>query len=247
MTRPRPALIVLAASAVALVVSATVIAAAGPDHVENVGTSERAALSADPTESQRAAPTGAGAGAADPAAASAGSDEPSRWQTADVPRERTDATVLPTRAAVPAPVRIEIPAIGVDSPVDPIGVDAKGRVDVPKDVSRVGWYRWSPAPGAEEGSSLVTAHVDGVDQGAGAFYDLRLLEPDDVVTIERADGTRLEFRVIAREVFNKAVVPLDEIHARSGPHRLTLVTCGGPFDPETLVYTDNVVVTAVPV
>lgn len=247
MIRPRPALIVLAASAAALATSVAVIAAAGPGHVENVGTSERTALTAEPTPSPVAtSSTAVGSDAGTRSQPSDGSGGPPRWKTADVPRERRDATVLPVRPVVPAPVRIEIPAIDLSSPIDPIGVDAVGRVDVPRDVSRVGWYRWSPAPGAQEGSSLITAHVDGVDQGAGAFYDLKLLEPGDTAMIERADGSRLEYRVIAREVFNKSVVPLDAIHARSGPHRLTLVTCGGPFDPETLVYTDNVVVTAVP-
>lgn len=249
MIRPRPALIVLVASALALGASVAVIAATGPDRVDSVGAADRAALADDPTAA-RSAPSGTTVDAGESGAGSSpvvGTSEPPRWRAADFPSERTDATVLPVREVVPAPVRIEIPAIDIDAPIDPIGVDAAGRVDVPTDVSRVGWYRWSPAPGAAAGSSLVTAHVDGVDQGAGVFYDLKLLKPGDMVTIQRADGTRLEYRVIAREVFNKSVVPLDEIHARSGPHRLTLVTCGGPFDPATLVYTDNVVVTAVPV
>jgi sortase (surface protein transpeptidase) len=242
MVRPRPALIVLVVSALALGASVAVIAAAGPDRVDSVGSADRVALAG--TSPAPAADTPA---VSEARPSPSGSSVATGWKAAGFPAERTDATVLPERELIPAPVRIEIPVIGVDTAIDPIGVDSAGRVDVPKDVTRAGWYRWSPAPGASEGSSLVTAHVDGVDQGAGVFYDLKLLAPGDTVTIRRADGSRLDYRVIAREVFNKTVVPLDEIHARSGPHRLTLVTCGGPFDPETLVYTDNVVVTAVPV
>jgi LPXTG-site transpeptidase (sortase) family protein len=139
-----------------------------------------------------------------------------------------------------------IPAINVDAPVDPIGVDDLGRVAVPTDVSRAGWYKWGPAPGNATGSAMITAHVDGVDQGPGAFFNLGELNVGDLVRVERADSSSLTYRVIARESFNKKAVPLEDVFARSGPPRLTLVTCGGPFDPQTLVYTDNIIVTAVP-
>jgi hypothetical protein len=36
--------------------------------------------------------------------------------------------------------------------------------------------------------------------------------------------------VIAREVFDKITVPLQDLFARTGPERLTLITCGGSFD-----------------
>jgi hypothetical protein len=39
---------------------------------------------------------------------------------------------------------------------------------------------------------------------------------------------------------------LDKYFARDGAVRLTLITCGGPFDQDTRHYRDNVVVTAVP-
>jgi hypothetical protein len=44
----------------------------------------------------------------------------------------------------------------------------------------------------------------------------------------------------------KAELPLDQIFARDGAPRLTLVTCGGAFNRATSGYTDNVVVTAEP-
>ena len=45
----------------------------------------------------------------------------------------------------------------------------------------------------------------------------------------------------------KADLPLDEVFQRSGPPRLVLITCGGPFDRTTGSYQENIVVTAVPV
>ena len=43
------------------------------------------------------------------------------------------------------------------------------------------------------------------------------------------------------------VANLDQLFTRSGPPRLTLITCGGPFLPEFRSYRDNVVVVAEPV
>ena len=229
MKRSRTAIVVLAVSAVALTASIVVINSAGSRSVEDVGSRDvLAPTSASPVPS---VPTASASGS--PAL------KPLFEST------RIDATKPLTRVQVPEPTRIVIPAINVDAPVDSVGVDDKGRVAVPTDVSRAGWYKWGPAPGNAAGSAMITAHVDGVDQGPGAFFNLGQLNVGDLVQVERSDRSILTYRVIARESFNKKSAPLDEVFARSGPHRLTLVTCGGPFDPQTLVYTDNIIVTAV--
>ena len=54
------------------------------------------------------------------------------------------------------------------------------------------------------------------------------------------------YRVVAREEYRKTKIPLDRYFARDGKPRLTLITCGGPFDREAGHYRDNIVVTAVP-
>jgi hypothetical protein len=55
------------------------------------------------------------------------------------------------------------------------------------------------------------------------------------------------FAVVARERYAKTAIPLEKYFARDGAVRLTLITCGGRFDPKTRHYQDNVVVTATPV
>ncbi|MFM9135302.1 MAG: class F sortase, partial [bacterium] len=160
---------------------------------------------------------------------------------------RVDAAELPRPDRTPRPVELRIPAIDLRVAVDVVGLDAAGQVEVPVDVARSGWYRFSAKPGSGEGSTVVVGHVDGVDQGAGAFFDLRSLDPGDTVTVTRSDERQVIYEVVARERFDKDRVPLRELFSRSGPERLTLITCGGAFDPAALEYTDNIVVTAVPV
>lgn len=58
-------------------------------------------------------------------------------------------------------------------------------------------------------------------------------------------ASRLSF-VEARAIYLKDELPLEAIISRSGPPRLTLITCGGGFDSSASRYDSNVVVHAIP-
>ena len=154
---------------------------------------------------------------------------------------RPAVPVAPEQGA--APVRLAVPARGVDTAVDPVGVEPDGQMTIPADVDRVGWYRFGPAPG-DDGSAVIAGHVDDREQGLGAMAPLRDAAVGDEVVLTDAAGTESRWRVVSREVLQKQVLPLDRLFAREGPSRLTLITCGGPFLAEFGSYRDNVVVVA---
>lgn len=144
------------------------------------------------------------------------------------------------------PVGLTIPSIDVEAPVIATGVDARtGQMEVPNNVSDVAWYEFGPRPG-EVGSAVLAAHVDLAGQGPGVFFDLRDVEPGDVVVVSFSDGSSTPFRVEARTVYKKDELPVDVIFSRQGPPVLTLVTCGGGFSESSRSYDSNVVVYAVP-
>ncbi len=116
---------------------------------------------------------------------------------------------------------------------------------LPDDVDRLGWYRFGPVPGGE-GSTVLAGHVDDVTQGLGALARLRDAEPGAEVVVTDAAGAETRWRVVTREVVQKQALPVDRVFPRSGPPRLVLVTCGGPFLPEAGGYRDNVVVVGEP-
>ncbi len=66
-----------------------------------------------------------------------------------------------------------------------------------------------------------------------------------VVEITAADGKTFRYRVTSTRRMLKADLPLD-VWSQTGPARLVLVTCGGPFDSTIGRYRDNIVITAVP-
>jgi hypothetical protein len=163
------------------------------------------------------------------------------------------APAVATRPAAPVaapavvpPVRLSVPARGIEAPVDPVGVEPAGEMTLPQDVDRVGWYRFGPPPGAAEGAAVIAGHVDDVEQGLGALAPLRETEPGDEVVVEAADGSTTRWTVTSRETIDKPGVPLGDLFTRTGAPRLVLLTCGGPFDDELRSYRDNVVVVAEP-
>jgi LPXTG-site transpeptidase (sortase) family protein len=244
MTRPRPALIVLVASAATLVAVPVGVAAAGSSHeIEQAGA--RPDFSISSPAAPGVAPDSPAQPDPDPSAAPTDSAEPAPAANPGTTGTRVDATIVPRPSRLPAPTRVVIPDLDLRIPVDTVGLDDRNQVIVPQDVSRAGWYRYAATPGADTGSAVIVAHRDGVDQGPGAFYNLGDLEVGDPILVQRERGEPLRYRVVAREQFGKSDIPLAELFSTQGRHRLTLITCGGPFDPGALEYTDNVVVTAV--
>lgn len=159
---------------------------------------------------------------------------------------RRDAGLVAAPAAV-LPVAVAVPALGLGAQVDPVGVQPDGSMTVPADPDRVGWYRFGPAPGAAHGSAVLAGHVDTARDGPGAFAALVDIEVGQDVLVTMDDGAVVTYRVEGRESVVKRELPVDVLFARDGPARLTLITCGGPFQPELRSYRDNLVVTAVPV
>ncbi len=144
------------------------------------------------------------------------------------------------------PARLQIPALHLDAPIEPVGVESNGEMQIPEQISTIGWYKWGPAPGTSTGSVVMAGHVDSAAQGLGAFFYLRNLQAGATVTVTMGSGATRTYRVVGREEFPKTTVPLGQLFSRTGPERLTLITCGGGFDRNARSYYDNVVVTAVP-
>jgi LPXTG-site transpeptidase (sortase) family protein len=147
--------------------------------------------------------------------------------------------------AVNAPVRVEIPSIGADGPVQPGGVDGTGGLEVPRDAHELVWWKYGPTPGGA-GSAVIAGHLDW-KHVLGIFNHLAQTKPGDPVTVTYADGTTRAFVVDSVELVDKPAVSVDGTFSRDGAPVLRLVTCGGEFDFASHHYRSNVVVTAHPV
>ncbi len=145
---------------------------------------------------------------------------------------------------VAPPVRLRIPALGVDSPLPPLGRAPDRTIEVPVDFGVAGWFADGPRPG-QAGPAVILGHVDS-DTGPGVFHRLAQLAPGAEVTVQRADGSTVAFRVTDVQRVPKAGFPTQAVYGPSLRPSLRLVTCGGRFDPARRSYDDNVIVYADP-
>lgn len=187
-----------------------------------------------------AAGTGGGPPAPDPAAA-AGAAVPG--VVGPVPDDaRPAGAVLPPSP----PVSISIPAIGVESVVNQVGLAPDGALEVPQPgplYDQAAWYRGSAAPGFR-GPSVIVGHVDSAANGPSVFYDLARTDVGQDVVVTRADGIVATFRVDSVVSFPKDAFPAREVYGAVDRAELRLITCGGPFDAAAGSYRDNTVVFA---
>ena len=145
----------------------------------------------------------------------------------------------------PAPVRVEIPAIGVATRLQRLGRAGDGTIEVPHGPDKwdvAGWYKDGTRPG-DPGSAVILGHVDSTS-GPAVFYRLRELRRGDRVEVVRAGGSRVTFTVQRVEQYPKRRFPTADVYYPTLEPMLRLVTCGGAFDRSTHHYTDNVIVFA---
>ncbi|MFF8409367.1 class F sortase [Streptomyces omiyaensis] len=149
--------------------------------------------------------------------------------------------------AVPAPSSVRIPRLRLRAPIDPVGVAPDGQVVVPEDPDRVGWYRFSPSPGAGAGSSVIVGHVDATGRGLGVLAALSEVREGDQVAVDRQDGSTVAYRITSRRTVAKNALGESGAFRREGLPTLTLITCAAPYLRDNGGYQNNLVVTAVAV
>ncbi|HEX5501827.1 MAG TPA: class F sortase [Thermomicrobiales bacterium] len=141
----------------------------------------------------------------------------------------------PPPADVGVPVRLVIPKIGVDAPIEPVGVDANGDMGTPKDPWHTAWYAPGARPG-QPGNAAIDGHVDYHGIGPVVFWDLGTLTAGDVVLV--VTDRRQTLRFVVREVatYTPDDAPLARIFGPAATPNLNLITCTGDFDPATRSY-----------
>ena len=137
------------------------------------------------------------------------------------------------------PVRLRIPALGIDAPVGSVGQAPDGTVEVPGEWQEVGWYDRGPRPG-EDGPAVLLGHVDS-KAGPAVFVRLPQVQSGTVVEVVGEAGAITRFRVDRVEQYPKTRFPTEAVYLPALRPELRLVTCGGEFDRATGHYRDNIV------
>ena len=166
------------------------------------------------------------------------------------PRATVRHTATPTSTPAPSPspvavppVRLLIPAIGVDAPVSVKGVRPDAVMDVPDGPEDVAWYNFTARPGTG-GNAVLSGHLDYRNYGAAVFWRLKELGEGDIIEVRLANGSVLRYQVSLKLSYDARMAPVSEIVGPTSKEVVTLITCGGTFDSGSRNYSDRLVVRA---
>ncbi|MET7273501.1 class F sortase [Streptomyces flaveolus] len=175
------------------------------------------------TASARTPPASAGtppASARTPAATPGHADAASPAASASTPP--------PAPLTASRPVRVRIPAAGVDTgPVLELGLARDGTVQVPSEeqADLIGWYREGVTPG-QTGPAVLIGHYDTV-RGPAVMRNVARVERGDTITVDRADGSTAVFAVTDLQQVDKKHFPAQRVYGDTTAPELRLITCGG--------------------
>jgi len=139
------------------------------------------------------------------------------------------------------PKHVSIPAIGVESSIEPAGLASDGTLAVPKGPYDVTWYNLGPRPG-QQGSAIISGHYGPWISGSNSVFDkLGNLKPGDKIYITDENGKTLTFYVTKTKTYGLNDTP-SEVFAKDDGAYLNLVTCHGDWLKDQKTYTNRLVV-----
>jgi LPXTG-site transpeptidase (sortase) family protein len=150
--------------------------------------------------------------------------------------------IVPEYKVASAPSRINIPDIGVDAPIEHLGLTADNAVDVPKSLWTTAWFNKSSKPG-EKGPAMIVGHYSAY--GRAVFANLKKLGNGQKIIVTDDKGQQFTFAVVKIADYPQAEVPMAQLLGnRSSKPRLEIITCGGNYIKDSRDFTNRTVVTA---
>ena len=130
------------------------------------------------------------------------------------------------------PVRLLIPAIGINASVESVGIRSDSDLATPAHHpwEDVGWYDLGPLP-SERGSAVIDGHLDRPGGYPAVFWRLRDIQVGDDVQVIGSAGKALHFRVTRMAYYPADQAPLQDIFGNLGGRYLNLITCAGDWIP----------------
>jgi LPXTG-site transpeptidase (sortase) family protein len=144
--------------------------------------------------------------------------------------------------AVIIPFQLLIPAVNIDARVEILEI-VEGALQDPSNGEDVAWYKETARVG-EEGNAVFAGHLNWYGMPEAVFFAIDKLKLDDEIRVR--DGSCMEHRYLVEwvELVEVATADMDEITGQTEDAMLTLITCGGSWDPAIGQYKQRTVVRA---
>jgi LPXTG-site transpeptidase (sortase) family protein len=157
--------------------------------------------------------------------------------------EPIEDVAIPGQKGPGFPIRLNIPAIGVDAPVEYVGLTFDGAMDVPKHQGNVGWFEPGQRPG-EPGTAVIAGHYGIKNGGASVFDELYKLRKGDTLHIEDDKGATIPFVVRESRRYDPEADASEVFGSNDGKSHLNLITCEGAWDNAQKSYPYRLVIFA---
>ena len=144
----------------------------------------------------------------------------------------TEEEVYEYRVPMDRPRYLTIEKLGIyQARIIPVGINSKGALGTPNNIFDVGWYDASDKPGTG-GTMLIDGH-NGGPRVHGVFKDLPSLVAGDIITVERGDGVKYNYRVVENKTVpladSDSYMKLALRSPEAGKESVTLITCTGEW------------------
>lgn len=164
----------------------------------------------------------------------------------------TGVAPVVTEAEIPEgvpPILFQIPDFGVEAPIE-VGEIVDGAMTDPSGPWVIKWYHELGRLG--QGTNVVVSgHVDYFTVGPAVLWTVKEpgLAAGQTITMTGEDGSVFQYAVEWSQQFHVATeltpeVIQNDIVNHTGYEALTIVTCGGEFDPNTGSYLSRIIVRA---
>lgn len=162
---------------------------------------------------------------------------------ADGPAIFPPASVTPPPAGPGVPLRLLIPVIGVNAPIEQVGITSNGDLGTPSvsPWTDTAWYVNGPRPG-EKGSAVIDGHLNRPGNYPAVFWRLYQLRVGNEVDVIDNNGKKLRFRVTGVEYYTPQNAPYQLIFGNESGKYLNLITCAGDWIPSQHQTTQRLVV-----
>lgn len=136
---------------------------------------------------------------------------------------------------------VAIPALGIEAPIVKVGVGMTGEMVVPRNAGDVAWLDQGPYPGQTK-NVVLAGHISW-NRVRGAFAKIGDLGVGDQVVVSM-DGKDRTFEVKWNCAFPFDSDFAEQIMGKTLEPSITLITCGGTFDPRQGTHNQRIVVRA---
>lgn len=158
-------------------------------------------------------------------------------------RQGVPIQTLHIKSETSLPVRLKIPKINIDAPVESVGLAPDGAMDVPSGPWSTAWFNLGPRLG-EKGSAVIDGHSGWKNNLPAVFDNLYKLDKGDKIYIEDESDETFVFVVRELRMYGKDDETRDVFISNDGKSHLNLITCSGAWDSIEQSSSDRLVVFA---